>query len=316
MPAREKVHDPTTVFQLYIRVKRAARKERGGCLTFNEPHSYFWQFRQQGGPVSFKPTQKAPVTRFSGGNFSKENLTVVCERPLTLFLNEKEVVTLMTNGEHPRELAAGFFHSEGFIEGPDDIAELTFEENRSACRLIPSVPIEFSQDVHGRRLITTGCGKGSVYYGLLEKIKSGKVRVKSDLVIEPGKLVDLIRENSKSSELSKQTHGVHTAALCSIDGSLISRDDVGRHNAIEKVVGHCLLSSIPPTDKILFTTGRLTSEVVMKVARFGCPMVISRSSASSLALELAEITELTLVGGARAGRFHVYTYPRRIHGAD
>jgi FdhD protein len=284
-------------------------------LTFLVCPRTFPEHLEPGEILQSDPTKTVSVHAFSKGQFELRELTIIQEKPLTLYLDEKEIVTLLTDGQHPEELTAGFFHSEGFIDRAEDIRELSCDKERGTCRLSPSKSVEFQEDLHGRRLITTGCGKGSIYYHVLDAIAAGKVRIEDDFSIEPGKLSELAIQASRGSALYKDTHGVHTAALCSAEEILVSRDDIGRHNAIEKIVGYSLFNSVTPEKTMMFTTGRITSEVIIKVARLGCPILVSRSSASSLALELAEKTGITVVGGIRASGFHIYAGSHRVKGA-
>jgi len=252
------------------------------------------------------------IHRLADGDWTEQSAPVVLETPLTLFFNGKETVTLLTTGDHPRELAAGFFFSEGFIEDSGDILSLYMDERAGTVNLETRNPDERMLSLFEKRIVSSGCGKGSVYYHVLDSIKAGNVTVGSDLTLREDRVLKLMSTMSRTSELYRQTRGVHGAALCSEEKIHLFREDIGRHNAIDKIAGHCLLEGIDPAGFALMTTGRVSSEVVIKASRLGTQILISRASATSLALELADQVGMTVIGSVRGGRMTLYAHPERL----
>lgn len=261
---------------------------------------------------SFDPKKIVPIHAFKDGKLGRSSLHVIVETPLTLYLEDKEIVTLLYNGQNPKSLAAGFFFSEGFIDTIKDIKEITFDANTDICKISPTRSMDFYDGLYGKRLVTSGCGKGSSFYNVMDSVAAGKIKVESDLTMKAEKLCLMAYKVFKSSDLYRQTHGVHSAGLCDLNDIIVFHDDIGRHNALDKIAGQSLLEGIKTSDKILYSTGRITSEVMIKAGRMACPIVVSRSSATTLALELAHKTGITVVGGARRNSFHVYCGAKRI----
>jgi FdhD protein len=236
---------------------------------------------------------------------------VIRERPVTLFLNGREMVTLLCAGRHLDELAAGFFYGEGFINSPEDILKIEVDEQSGKVALTAGNVASFAERLWQKRTITSGCGKGSLFYFSLDALLSKTVR--SDIRISPAQILDRVEDLNHLSETYRQTHGVHNTALAAPDRVLLFRDDIGRHNAVDMIVGHGFLNRISLGDKLLLTTGRLTSEILIKAAKVNIPVLVSRNSATSLAIELAGSLGVTLIGHARAGRFTVYSGRERIN---
>ncbi len=235
---------------------------------------------------------------------------VIRERPVTLYLNGREVVTLLCAGHHLDELAAGFFYAEGFVQSPRDVVGLKIDEQAGKVEVAAAGEDRLSERLWQKRTVTSGCGKGSLFYYSLDALLSKPVT--SDLRVSPGQILDRVGDVNHMSETYRRTHGVHNAALASPERILLFRDDIGRHNAVDMIVGRVFLDSVPLGDKMLITTGRLTSEMLIKAAKVGIPVLVSRNTATSLAVELADSLGITLVGYARAGKFTVYSGRERI----
>lgn len=250
------------------------------------------------------------VLNIRDGETGEEEKSVVLEVPLTIFVNGQELITLLTTGDANRELAIGFLLSEGFLRDRENVQSI--REDRSAG----TVDVSLSGDLNtigklwGKRTVTSGCGKGATFYHVLDSLEAKKVA--SDISVTPSEIFDLMRELNRMSELYRKTGGVHNSALANREKILIFRDDIGRHNAVDKIHGACFLENIPLGDKLLITTGRLSSEIVVKVAKMGVPVLVSRSAPTSLALDLAERVGLTVVGYVRGGGMTVYTGKERI----
>lgn len=235
---------------------------------------------------------------------------VVREQPVTLHLNGREVVTLVCAGHHLDELAVGFFYAEGFLRSPEDLAGIRVEAAEGRVEIRTRSEPLVAERLWSKRTVTSGCGKGSAFYHALDALLSKPCR--SALRVSPGQVLERVEEVNRLSETYRRTHGVHNTALATRDEMLLFRDDIGRHNAADMVVGHVFQRGIALDDKLLVTTGRLTSEILLKAARVGLPMLASRNAATSLAVELAKKLNITLIGYVRAGRFTVYSGEERI----
>jgi FdhD protein len=235
---------------------------------------------------------------------------VIRERPITLFLNGREMVTLLCAGHHLDELAAGFFYAEGFVGSPEDILKMEIDEAAGRVDLTTRNEAPLAERLWQKRTITSGCGKGSLFYYSLDALLSRPIV--SDIRVSPGQILDRVEDLNHLSEIYRRTHGVHNTILAEPDRVLLFRDDIGRHNAVDMIVGHVFLNRVPLGDKLLLTTGRLTSEMLIKAAKVNIPVLVSRNTATSLAVELANTLGVTLIGYARAGKFTVYSGRERI----
>ncbi len=234
---------------------------------------------------------------------------VVVETPVTLFLNGKELVTLLCTPEKIDRLALGFLRSEGFIDTVDDLSSIRVNEGRL-------VEIELNKDtgaiekLYGKRTITSGCGKGTIFFNVLDSMQSkpldGKLQVEADTIISLSKKVQHI------SDLFKITGGVHSAALADKNEILFFFEDIGRHNAVDKLVGECLLGRIPMEGKFFILSGRITSEILLKAARLKTELIVSRAAPTTLSIELADKLNITLIGFARGQRMNIYTNEWRV----
>lgn len=236
---------------------------------------------------------------------------LAAESPLTVFLNDQEIVTLLCSPVNQDELAVGFLVSEGLIKG--DAGEIRVRvdcEQGMAWVTADKVSI-IAEQTFLKRYITTGCGKGTTFYNVMD----AKCRpVTGQITVAAEKIIELMTRTQQVSRLFKDTGGVHLAALCSVDRMILYREDIGRHNALDKIVGRCYMDNISVDDKILFTTGRLSSEILLKVAKLGAPILVSRSAPTELAVKLARQLGVTLIGFARGGRFNLYANEYRVLG--
>ena len=216
----------------------------------------------------------------------------------------------MCAGNHLEELATGFFYGEGFLTSPDDILGIDIDEEAGKVNFSAKAEASLTERLWQKRTISSGCAKGSLFYYSLDALLSKPV--KSDIRITPAQILDRIEDLSRMSETYRRTHGVHNTALADPDKVILFRDDIGRHNAVDMIVGHVFLHGIPLRDKMILTTGRLTSEMVLKAAKVNMPVVVSRNTATSLAVEVALSLGITLIGFARAGKFTAYSGQERI----
>jgi FdhD protein len=244
------------------------------------------------------------------GETREEERPVVQETPLTIFLNGKELITLLTTGDANRELAIGFLLSEGFLNDPRCLESIREDPSSGTVDVNLSGDLSIIEKLWGKRTVTSGCGKGATFYHVLDSLHARQTA--SGVTVSPSRIRELMDELNRLSGLYRKTGGVHNCALADIESILVFRDDIGRHNAVDKIYGNCFLENIPMEDKLLLTTGRISSEMTVKTIRMGVSVLISRSAPTSLALDLAERAGLTVVGYVRGGGMVVYTGKERI----
>jgi FdhD protein len=251
------------------------------------------------------------VVRYQGGRFESVEDVVVEEAPLTLYVNGREIVTLLTLGEHSLELALGFLRSEGFFRVRDEVQG--WREEPGAVRVELAAATGVVERLLERRTVTTGCGKGTSFYRTLDALQCRPVASPASFDAET--LLRRMGELQKRSGLYRETGGTHNASLADREGTGCFRTDIGRHNAVDMLGGWALLEGAELGEMALLTTGRVSSEILIKVARMGVPVLASRSAPTALALRLARELDVTVVGYVRNTRFNVYTHARRIEGA-
>jgi FdhD protein len=236
---------------------------------------------------------------------------LIKEQPVTLYLNGREIVTLLCAGHHLDELAAGFFYAEGFLEKAADLESLEVNEAEGKVNLRIRADESLTERLWQKRTVTSGCGKGSLFYYSLDALLSRPV-AGSAMRVSASMVLDRVEDLNRLSDTYRRTHGVHNSAVADENRILLFRDDIGRHNAVDMIVGHFFLNGLSLEDKLLITTGRLTSEILIKAAKVRIPILVSRNTATSLAVDLARSLNITLIGYARGGRFTVYSGEERI----
>jgi FdhD protein len=250
------------------------------------------------------------VIHISGSDSSPEARSIVQEVPLTVSLNGNELITLLTTGDANRELAIGFLLSEGFLNNREDLKSIRVDDEAGIVDVELAGDIDLTEKLWGKRAVTSGCGKGATFYHVLDSIQAKPVT--SAITVTPSQVYALMKELNRMSDLYRETGGVHNSALGNGEKILVFRDDIGRHNAVDKIRGACFLEEIPLQDKLLITTGRMSSEIVVKVAKMGVPILVSRSAATSLALDLADRIGITLLGYVRGEKMTVYSGKQRV----
>lgn len=234
---------------------------------------------------------------------------VVTERPLTLFLNAREIVTMMTIGDHPDLLAIGFLLNQGMLQQDDRITAVDYDEEISTVVVRTERQTSY-EDKLKKKVQTSGCAQGTVFGDLMDEIKS--IRLAPDARIKTSWLYTLTRKINTEPSLYLKAGAIHGCVLCRQDVPLVYMEDVGRHNAIDKIAGYMFVNAITPDDKIFYTTGRLTSEMVLKCVKMRIPVLVSRSGFTAWGVELANKAGLTLIGRARGKRFVALSGPERI----
>jgi FdhD protein len=225
--------------------------------------------------------------------------SVVEERPLTIFLNSQEIVTAMTIGDFPQYLALGFLRNQGMLDDASDVmgvdydAELETVVVRTASRTV-------FEDKLKKKTRTSGCAVGTVFGDMMEGLEGVKL---PQMPVKTSWLYALAHQINTTPSLYLTSGAIHGTVLCQQDRPLVYMEDVGRHNAVDKVAGWILSEGVNTSDKILYTTGRLTSEMVIKTAMMGIPALVSRSGFTAWGVEIAQQVGLTLIGRMRGQRF-------------
>jgi FdhD protein len=236
-------------------------------------------------------------------------VAVVHERPLTLFLNGQEIVTMMTIGDHPDYLAIGYLLNQGMLRPDDEITAVEHDEELEVVVVRTSRETDYEEKLK-RKVRTSGCAQGTVFGDLMEQFE--QVRLPEDAILKTSWLYALTRKINTSPSLYLKAGAIHGCVLCEEDRPLVYMEDVGRHNAIDKIAGYMLRHRIGPDGKIFYTTGRLTSEMVIKTVQMGIPILISRSGFTAWGVELARQANLTLIGRAKGKRFIALAGEQRI----
>lgn len=234
---------------------------------------------------------------------------VVTERPLTLFLNAREIVTMMTIGDHPDLLAVGFLLNQGMLRRDDVITRIDYDDEISTVVVRTQRETDY-EDKLKKKVQTSGCAQGTVFGDLMEEFDS--VKLSKDARIKTSWLYRLTKKINTEPSLYLKAGAIHGCVLCQEDRPLVYMEDVGRHNAIDKIAGYMLMNDVRPDDKIFYTTGRLTSEMVIKCVKMHIPILVSRSGFTAWGVELARKAGLTLIGRARGKRFVALSGAERI----
>lgn len=235
--------------------------------------------------------------------------SVVVERPLTLFLNGQEIVTNMTIGDHPDYLAVGYLLNQNMLHADDEITAIDYDEDLETVVVRTARETNYEEKLK-KKVRTSGCAQGTVFGDLMEKIEGSRLPDGQEL--RTSWMQTLTRVINTTDSLYLQAGAIHGCVLCREDRPLVYMEDVGRHNAVDKIAGYMFLNGLSAADKIFYTTGRLTSEMVIKTVQMGIPILISRSGFTAWGVELAQATNLTLIGRARGKRFTALSGLQRI----
>ena len=231
------------------------------------------------------------------------------EVPLTLHLNGKELLTLLCSPNNLKQLCLGFLYSSGLIKSMDDVENIIIDtENYSSDIKLKDKQLD--PQLLFKRLYTSGCGRGTVFYNLSDLVQ--KTKIKSRIKFSANKIITLMGTFQKHSLAFKETGGVHSAALSDGKDILIFQEDIGRHNALDKVIGEALIRGVNMKDLVILTSGRISSEIISKVEKTRAVFLISRSAPTNQAIKLAKELNLTLIGFARGRRMNVYAADERV----
>ena len=228
-----------------------------------------------------------------------QEINVVEERPLTIYLNAQEIVTAMTIGDYPDYLALGFLRNQGMLRPEDEITAVDYDEDLEVVVVRTARQTDY-EDKMRRKTRTSGCAVGTVFGDMMEGLE-GVVLPQTQ--VRTSWLYTLSAKINRTPSLYLQAGAIHGTILCCADRPLVYMEDVGRHNAVDKIAGWMLLEGVSAEDKILYTTGRLTSEMVIKTAMMGIPVLASRSGFTAWGVEIAQQLGLTLIGRMKGKRF-------------
>ncbi len=229
---------------------------------------------------------------------------IAVERALTIYLDKREIVTLMTLGNHPELLILGWLRNQRMIDDIEAIKAIQVDWETESVAIVTHKGVENLDRRLERKTVTTGCGQGTVFGDLMEDIDQISLR---QPVLRQSSIYGLLNTLNEHNEIYKNAGAVHGCALCSeAFGIEQFIEDVGRHNAVDAIAGHMWLNDVAGTDKLFYTTGRLTSEMVIKVALMGIPVLLSRSGITAMGLEIAQKVGVTLIARAKGRHFMVY----------
>ncbi|AOV07509.1 formate dehydrogenase accessory sulfurtransferase FdhD [Sporosarcina ureilytica] len=259
-----------------------------------------------------KQVKKRIVQRFSKGHFKQIEDIIAVEYPITIKINGKEFITIVCTPEYIEDMVIGFLASERVIGKYEDIQKIWVQKELGFVHIETSKVFPFYEQMHSKRYITSCCGMSRQGFVFANDALTAKQITETNVTLTPEECFYLMQEMEKTAAVFHHTGGVHNAALCTQKGVVLARMDIGRHNALDKIYGHCLRNTISVHDKIIVFSGRISSEILLKVAKIGCEIVLSKSAPTELALELAEELGITTVGFIRNESFNVYTHPERI----
>lgn len=247
-------------------------------------------------PTSARLTRSVQGTDQNG---NPTDLHVVEERPLTIFLNSREIVTAMTIGDYPEYLALGFLKNQGMLANGEDVTGVDYDDELETVVVRTASATTF-EDKLQKKTRTSGCAVGTVFGDMMEGLSDVKL---PDTPVKTSDLYALAAHINRTPSLYLTAGAIHGTVLCQGNRPLVYMEDVGRHNAVDKIAGWMLSENIPASDKILYTTGRLTSEMVIKTALMGIPTLASRSGFTAWGVEIANQVGLTLIGRMKGQRF-------------
>jgi FdhD protein len=255
-------------------------------------------------------SDKYTITKYQDGRFLDVEDVIVNEFPLTIYVNDMEFATMVCTPTHFEEMVVGFLASEGVIRSYNDIHSLSIDESRGYAYVMLKVNMTTNQEYYSKRFIGSCCGKSRQFY-FHNDARTAKTSM-SKTTISATQSIALMNQMQNSSQVFLETGGVHNAALCSPDEMIAVRTDIGRHNALDKLYGYSILNRVPVRNKIIVFSGRISSEVLLKAAKIGVGIVLSKSAPTDLAIKLAKDLNITAVGFIRGKSFNVYSCPERI----
>ena len=239
----------------------------------------------------------------------KINTKVIQESSLTIFLNNQEIVTLMCILDHPKYLAIGYLLNQNMIKKNEKIKTIDYDSDLKVIIIRTSIKTNYEK-ILKKKITTSGCAQGTIFGNIYEEIK--KIKLKSNINIKHEWIYDISKKVNLTPSLYLEAGAVHGCVISEKNNPIIYMEDVGRHNAVDKIAGYMFLNKVNTKDKIFYTTGRLTSEMVIKTVKMKIPILISRSGFTSWGVELAKQANLTLVGRAKGKKYITLSGHHRV----
>lgn len=253
-------------------------------------------------------TREVTVVDESG---QPRSIRIPAERDLTVYVDKRELVTLMTLGAHPEWLVLGYLLNQRLVTGVEEIESISVDWEVGAAAVVTRSGIDRIEERTARRVVTTGCGQGSVFGGLMDDVD--RIVLPPQARLRQSQLYSIVNTIRLHDSTYKTAGSVHACALFVDDRLQLFVEDVGRHNAVDTIAGWMALQdSLPAGEKVFYTTGRLTSEMVIKSAQMGVPVVISRSGITEMGLHVAQRVGLCAIGRATHTRFYCFSHPQRL----
>ena len=237
------------------------------------------------------------------------NLPVVAERPLTIYLNGQEIVTAMSLGDHIRELAVGFLYNQNMLSADDVITDIDIDLDIDVVVVRTEKQTNYESKLK-KKIRTSGCAQGTVFGDIMDRFE--QISLNPDVRLSVSQLMALSKRINTAPSLYLKAGAIHGCVLCTPERPVAYVEDIGRHNAVDKIAGHMFLNGISGHDKVFYTTGRLTSEMVIKTVIMNIPILVSRSGFTEAGVRLAREAGLTLIGRAKGSRFVALSAPERI----
>jgi len=253
-----------------------------------------------------KLTVEIAAQRYSRDKLETAVISLARESPYTLFVNDREILSIATLPTHLKELFVGFLVSEGVLLRPGEILECAVDHPARILRVELDVPEDRLAGLERKGMLTSGCAGGIIFS--VEAATTRRPKIRKRLKVFGSTIIQRMKELDRYPGIYSVTRGVHSASLADAERTLVVLEDLGRHNAVDKIVGYCFLNHIETSDKLLLSTGRITSEVLIKAARSNFPVIISRSSASSVAIAMAKQQQIDVATYVRAGRFNYFSH--------
>ncbi len=261
--------------------------------------------------VSPNIKDKSLITEVNGidENSNKIKTKVINEKSLTIFLNNQEIVTLMTIADHPKYLAIGYLLNQNMLKKNDKISRVEIDKELNIVVVRTKRKTNYENKLR-KKITTSGCAVGTIFGDIYEEIK--KTKLKSKKKIKHKWIYEISKKITLTPSLYMEAGAIHGCAIIHNNKPLIYMEDVGRHNAVDKIAGFMFLKKISSYNKIFYTTGRLTSEMVIKTIKMGIPILISRSGFTAWGIELATAANLTLIGRAKGKKYFALSGEHRI----
>jgi FdhD protein len=254
-----------------------------------------------------KSKEKVGILKINNGIIQEVEDEIVVEKIVNIYVNKEFYSSLMCTPEEKIELATGFLFAEGVISSMESIKSIVELSENLICAILN---YDLEEDFQSRRVLTSGCAKGSMDLSIFEE--NNMKPVASSYQHAAHDILFMMKEFNHRSLLFKQTGGVHSCAICSNNSIHYFSEDIGRHNALDKVIGKALLKNTALEDKLLMTTGRISSDIAVKAAKAGIPIIVSHSAPTDMALNIARKSNITMIGFARGNRMSIYYGSDRI----